>query len=269
MEMKLSDEARILVIDDEEVIHASMARVLSRAGYDVVSVFQAHDGIDRLRAEHFDLLITDLKMPEMTGIELLDELEHSDIQVPAIIVTGYPTIQTAIEAMRLGAIDYLPKPYTKRELLAPVKRALKCAQVCDPIVDSGSLPVADIDTLSTGNVVFLPSHTWARLLSDGTFEIGVEENFLRCVGETPAISSAPRRGELVYRCTSTIKITNEQGEEHDAAFPLSGVVESINSDLLSNASRLHSDVWVVRLAPNRLKTEVSDLPVRMSTIPNE
>ncbi|HQF25819.1 MAG TPA: response regulator, partial [Polyangiaceae bacterium] len=83
---------RVLVIDDEDVVHASMRKVLSRLGFGVDGVLSAREGLARLQTDSFDLIITDLMMPQMNGIELLQELRARGNTTPVLMVTGYPTI---------------------------------------------------------------------------------------------------------------------------------------------------------------------------------
>ncbi|MBL6975652.1 MAG: response regulator, partial [Deltaproteobacteria bacterium] len=119
------DEPRILVIDDEEVVLASLRKIFTRKGYHTDTFLTAREGLERLEQDGYDLVITDLMMPEMNGIELLKALRDRAMNVPTIMITGYPTISTAVKAMRLGARDYIAKPFTRKELLSPVMRALR------------------------------------------------------------------------------------------------------------------------------------------------
>jgi DNA-binding NtrC family response regulator len=80
-----------------------------------------------MEKEKFDVVITDLMMPEMNGLEILMAMQERQINIPSIMITGYPTIRTAIQAQRLGSVDYIPKPFTRAELLGPLNRALRRA----------------------------------------------------------------------------------------------------------------------------------------------
>ena len=115
----------ILVIDDEEIIHNSLGRILGRQVHQVDAVFAAHEALDRLGAKKYDLVITDLMMPDINGIQLLETMRTKGYEVPVLMITGYPTIRTALEALRLGAVDYVSKPFTRQELLGPVNRTLR------------------------------------------------------------------------------------------------------------------------------------------------
>lgn len=119
------DLARILVVDDEKVICAGCEKILREAGYQVKTTLSAKKALDILKEEPFDIVITDLKMPELNGMDLLNIIkkEHPDITV--IVITGYSTVETAVEAMKLGAFDYLPKPFTSDQVVLVVTRAVE------------------------------------------------------------------------------------------------------------------------------------------------
>src|SRR5512137_82004 len=101
---------RVLTVDDEQVVVESIRRVLTAEGYEVATATSARGGLDLLRKEQFDLLLVDIKMPEMDGIELLRAARDISPDTEVLIVTGYATIDTAVEAIKLGAFDYLEKP---------------------------------------------------------------------------------------------------------------------------------------------------------------
>lgn len=115
---------RILVIDDEDIIRTSCSRTLSPEGYEVKAVKSGFDGFKLLEEEQFDLVLTDLKMPEIDGIEILRRIKGKWPSVEVIIITGYQTVDTAVKAIKLGAFDYLEKPFTPDGLLSSVAKAL-------------------------------------------------------------------------------------------------------------------------------------------------
>jgi DNA-binding NtrC family response regulator len=114
---------RVLVVDDEAQVCRSCEKILVREGYEVVSVPDGVEAVERLRHERFDLVITDLRMAEMGGMELLESLRRDHPSVVAVAMTGYATIASAVETMKGGAFDYVPKPFTPAELSAVVRRA--------------------------------------------------------------------------------------------------------------------------------------------------
>src|SRR3954467_10110405 len=117
--------ARILVCDDQEMMRDSLASTLVREGHEVTAASDGGLALQRLSSSKFDLLITDLKMPRMTGIELLAEAKRLRPDLPVVLMTAFATVQTAVEAMKLGAYDYIQKPFDGDEIRLLVERTLE------------------------------------------------------------------------------------------------------------------------------------------------
>jgi two-component system NtrC family response regulator len=118
-------KGNILVVDDEVVICKSIQRILSPEGYEVKTALSGEEALEKISQESFDIVITDLKMPGMDGMELLAKIKEKDPEIIVIIITGYSTVQTAVQAMKMGALDYIPKPFTPEELIVVVEKALE------------------------------------------------------------------------------------------------------------------------------------------------
>jgi response regulator RpfG family c-di-GMP phosphodiesterase len=119
-----SEAARILVVDDEKVIREILAEFLTLEGYQVSSVEDGQKALEELRLRPYDLVISDLKMPRVSGLQLLEKLAEENINVLTVIMTGFGTVETAIEAMKRGAYDYILKPFKVEEVIHVVQRGL-------------------------------------------------------------------------------------------------------------------------------------------------
>ncbi len=117
------DIKKILVIDDEESLRAGAERILSRMGFDVFLAPTGQAGLDILKKEPAGIVLLDLKMPGMDGMEVLKKISSMGKHILVIVITGYATIETAIEAMKIGAYDFIPKPYEPDQLRIVVNRA--------------------------------------------------------------------------------------------------------------------------------------------------
>jgi DNA-binding NtrC family response regulator len=117
--------ARVLVVDDEKSILMLLDEALSNWGYQVTTANSASDALAALRTQVFDAALTDVRMPEMSGIELLRELKKRDESMEVVIMTGYPTIASAVEALKEGAYDYLSKPLILDELRHLMQRLME------------------------------------------------------------------------------------------------------------------------------------------------
>ncbi len=119
------DPPKVLVIDDEEIARISCQRVLKREGIQVAMAPSGREGLEMLMREPPDLVLVDLKMPEMDGVEVARRVRNYDPNIVTIIITGYATIESAVAVMKEGAYDYLPKPFTPDELIIVVRRGLE------------------------------------------------------------------------------------------------------------------------------------------------
>ncbi len=115
---------RVLVVDDEPIVNESCRRVLAHEGYEVDTTESGREGLDRACAQHFDLVITDLKMPDLDGMDLVRALRRERPNTAIVIITGYGTVPSAVEAMGLGVSDYIEKPFTPHQLAKAVHEAL-------------------------------------------------------------------------------------------------------------------------------------------------
>ena len=117
-------EAKILIVDDELVICKSCEKIFRRAGHSIIYAISGREALQILERESFDVVFTDLKMMDIGGMEVLQTIKQKHPDTVVVVITGYATISSAVETMRSGAFDYLPKPFTPSELLAVLERAL-------------------------------------------------------------------------------------------------------------------------------------------------
>jgi DNA-binding NtrC family response regulator len=117
--------SRVLVVDDEPSIRKVLQAHLARDGYAVEAASDGGDAINRLEKEPFDLVITDLKMPGVGGLELLAYVRQNHPGLPLIVITAHGTVDSAVEALKLGAYDYITKPFDLTELRASIDKALR------------------------------------------------------------------------------------------------------------------------------------------------
>ncbi len=125
MVAKPTDSARILVVDDEQVIREILSEFLTMEGYVVRSVEDGERALAELQLRPYDMVISDLKMPKLSGLQLLERITEANINVLTVIMTGFGTVETAIEAMKKGAYDYILKPFKVEEVIHVVQRGLE------------------------------------------------------------------------------------------------------------------------------------------------
>jgi DNA-binding NtrC family response regulator len=176
----------IAVVDDKELLRDSLAECLGRKGHEVSTFGSAVDAVETVSASRFDLVITDLKMPEMDGVAFLGELRKRAIDVPVILMTAYGSVPTAVEAMRYGAFDYVQKPFEGEKLILLAERAIA----------HGKLR--------------LENEALRRTLSDDRWDS-------KLVGESPVMQSVLKQIALVAASDSTVLIQGESGTGKELA----------------------------------------------------
>ena len=171
--------AKILVVDDQEMMRDSLAGTLVREGHEVVACVDGPTAVGRLQAARFDLLITDLKMPKMTGLELLADARRLRPDMPVVLMTAFATVGTAVEAMKLGAYDYIQKPFDGDEIKLLVERTLE----------------------------------HSRLIRENQALRSMTESAAPrpLIGSSPVMNEVRRKIELVARSSATVLVRGESG----------------------------------------------------------
>jgi two-component system response regulator PilR (NtrC family) len=173
-------QARILVVDDERSMRELLAIVMRREGHEVLTAEDGKTAIATLEREPIDLLISDIKMPDMSGVEVLRAAKAIDRDMLAIMVTAFASTQTAVEAMRLGACDYLSKPFDVDELKMKVREKLESR------------------TLREENVLLKRA-------------LGASHEFSNIIGRSEPMLAVFKLIQTIARTTSTVLITGESG----------------------------------------------------------
>jgi len=250
----MSDPAQVLVVDDEQVVLDSVRKNLKREGYEMHTVLSAADALDHLGAETVDVVITDLMMPGMDGLEMMGEMQRRGHQQPVVMITGYATMRTALQALRKGAFDYIAKPFTRAELQGVVSRAVRQAS------RESSLE----ETVEIGPDAYhhLGGHCWVLVQDDGSAKIGLEDTFARTVGEIEDIEM-PAAGDYVEQGSVCLRIMTKDGKTHTLWSALSGSILELNADLEGSPDLALKEPygrgWLLRIDPGNLDEELKGL----------
>ncbi len=171
---------KILIVDDEVDALDNCRRILSRLGYDCVTEHDPLRAVQRIQQEHPDLVFTDLRMPGLDGIGLLAEAKRVDPKINVVLLTAYATVQTAVASMRYGALDYLLKPYTSKDLEEVAKRAFGNAAQPKTLVPSWTGPDGKTSPSDTDGKSAL------RLILGSSQAIGDVKDLVKKVARTDA-----------------------------------------------------------------------------------
>jgi len=121
----MHDLQKILVVDDEPSICHGCKIILSESGYEVDISSSGRDGFEKIKKDSFDLVLLDIRLPDMNGLEILKKINEKKIDICVIIMTGHGTIENAVEAMKNGAFDFITKPFDEKELSKSVLKAFE------------------------------------------------------------------------------------------------------------------------------------------------
>jgi DNA-binding NtrC family response regulator len=171
---------KILVIDDERSVCVSCKRILEEEGHSVDIALSGREGLERTVGGEYDLVLLDLKMPDLGGMEVLEAIHHDRPDVIVVMITGYATIKTGVEAIKKGATDYIPKPFTPEELSSVVTRAVAEREALargEPLPD-GRIPVGALLTAETVPVTVEDLKEVKRRVREAVYE-QVERAFVR------------------------------------------------------------------------------------------
>ncbi len=123
--MAVRHHIKVLVVDDDPQVCKTVGKILQENDYQVQTFTQARQALQAVRKAPFDVGLIDIKMPDISGVELVEKIRGEDDRVAIVVMTAYPDVQTAAETMRLGARDYITKPFSEEQLLAALERIAK------------------------------------------------------------------------------------------------------------------------------------------------
>jgi len=126
------EKKKALVIDDEQIVLDSVRKILSQGDYEVDISLSGRQGLELAISRQYDIVLTDIRMPDMGGMRVLRDVKRAKPSLPVVIITGFATVKSAVQAIKLGAAEYLAKPFTPDELLKAVDSALQVAATREP-----------------------------------------------------------------------------------------------------------------------------------------
>lgn len=270
-------KARILAVDDESIILDSFRKILVFAGYSIDTVEKGSEALGLIRRNDYDFVFTDLKMPEMDGVEVTKAIKHLRPDIDVIVITGYASIETAVETIRFGAMDYVQKPFTEDELTDFVRTALIKRQAnlenqrqhTIRLIRPGTSESKSRFELNVPAGVFIsPQHTWARIEMNGIVRVGLDDLIRKIFTgidqvELPESDQEIRKGEPLF----TLKYGDYSLE---IPAPLSGKITSINSEHAEHpewlAIKPFELSWMCGIEPSNLSGELPGLKIGLDSI---
>jgi CheY-like chemotaxis protein len=270
-------KARILAVDDEEIVLSSFRKLLVLAGYAIDTVETGSEALGLIRKNDYDFVFTDLKMPGMDGVEVTKAVKHLRPDIDVIVITGYASIETAVETVKFGATAYIEKPFTEDELLDFVKTALiareanleKNMRHKIRLIRPGTRESESRFELNVPAGVFIsPQHAWAKIEPNGTVQIGLDDLVRKIFGkfdhvELPPMAQKIEKGDTLF--------TLRYGDHRlKIPSPLSGKVTSVNSEHAEHPEWLTIKPfqlsWMCGIEPSNLAAELPDLKIGRDSV---
>ena len=270
-------KARILAVDDEEIVLSSFRKILVLDGYSIDTVETGAEALGLIRKNDYDFVFTDLKMPEMDGVEVTKAVRHLRPDIDVIVITGYASIETAVETVSFGAMAYIEKPFTEDELLAFVKTALikrqdkleKNMRHKIRLIKPGTSESGSKFELNVPAGIFVSrQHAWAKILPNGLVRIGLDD-LVRKIFEKVDHVELPRAGQTVNRGDTLFSL--KYGDYSlDVPAPLCGTVIAVNTEHAEHpewlAIKPFELSWMCGIEPSDLAGELANLKIGKDSV---
>ena len=255
----MTEKFKVLVVDDELPVCKSIASALTSEEYLIDTALSGEEALELQEKKHYDAIIIDLMMPGISGLELLKKVKKNRPDTMMIMITGYPSIRTAVESIKIGAFDYIPKPFTPNEIRSIVARALTRKRVTQKKVEESrfleEMPVPE-------GIYTIPDNSWAKVEDDGSVLVGIHHMLLVTIAKITTIEF-PKVNETRYQGETCVRIIESNDRIHKLWTPVTGKITAINPKVQDDYSVLYKDPyvkgWLVQMTPTNLDGDLKNL----------
>ena len=261
----MDDKLNILVVDDEQIVLDSIRKHLRKENYNVYDALSVQEAFDKIDQLSIDIVLTDLMMPHIDGLEFMKIVKSNHPNMPVIIITGYATINTALQATQLGAFDYIAKPFSKIELKKVIQRAAELVTNIETPSENNvntDKTAKVTDKSQTGSFKTISDQSWLMVEENGIVLLGIERSLLHTVGRIQTVF-LPSKGEELRQGSVYLQIFSSDLRSHTIISPLSGTVIEINEKVLDDPETTLQDPyekgWLIRLKPSNFDYEIKML----------
>ncbi|MBI5188423.1 MAG: response regulator [Nitrospirae bacterium] len=254
----MGKKGKILVLDDDHIVTISCKRILGAEGYDIVTVDRGREAIKKIGSEEFDLLISDIGLPDIDGLTVVKESRIIQPKLDVVIITGYPTLEDAKESVRLGVFEYVEKPFTPEFMINVAKKVfVKRGWILrQSFIDEFRNYVVPLRLKYEENpVIFYKEGTWVRPIMEGLWEVGCDVRYWLLATEILCIDISEGLSTFIAG-KPFAKVTTSKGETHELIAPMTGVIKEINHQVNEDLSAFISEnlgrgwlLWLARIQP--------------------
>lgn len=248
----MEKKGKILILDDDPVVTLSCKRILGAEGYNITTVDKGEAALNKLAKEDYDLFISDVMLPDISGMEVLKEARIIKPETDVVIITGYPKLEDAKEASRLGARQYLEKPFTPDFMVNVAKKVFdKRGWILrQAFIDEFRDSVVSLKE-QDNPIIFYKEGTWARPIKGGLWEIGCDLRYWVLSGALTYVDLV--KGMDKFEAGEKFgSIYTSTGQSSDLLSPMSADLREINTkanDVMAELIKDHlSEAWLLWLA---------------------
>ncbi|MHB8838510.1 MAG: response regulator [Gemmatimonadaceae bacterium] len=263
-------KARILAVDDEAVVLDSMRKILVMAGYSIDTVERGQEALGLVQRRDYDFVFVDLRMPDMDGVEVAKAVKHLRPDVDVLVVTGYASVESAVETMKHGAMDYFQKPFTEDELTAFVDKSLirrqdrieRLTRRQVHLITPAAAAARSRHMINVPAGVFVSAaHCWLSLELNGLVRVGLDDFAQKLLGPIDGLI-LPTVGQRVEKGAPLFSITRN-ARQLTFPSPVTGVVATVHTDLSSHLEYLRMRPfelgWMCTVEPAMLPSDLQRL----------
>lgn len=253
------EQIKLLVVDDEQIVLDSIKKILRHdEKLTVTTALSVENALNLMDSFEPSIVLTDLMMPDIDGLEFLKLLKDKNHNIIVIMITGYATINTALQAMQNGAFDYLAKPFTRDELTKLIHRAVELVMAHQSVSESAETVIAEPDMGEVKKLTGIGENSWLMQQDDNSVLIGVERPFLLTIGRIQTVY-LPSKGDEVRQGSVYFQVFSADMRSLSVLSPLTGIVVEVNEKVLADPNKTlqdpYNEGWLIRIIPSYFNEE--------------
>jgi CheY-like chemotaxis protein/glycine cleavage system H lipoate-binding protein len=256
----------LLVVEDEPVVLAAIRKILEFERLSMDEALNAEIALGKLKRNSYGLIVSDLMLPRISGLDLIQIIKKDQPCVPLVVITGYATLEKALQSFKMGSFDFIPKPFDTEVFLGIIQRGLNFSRLMQRKGPGQREFIHTPDTSSmeksAGTRYCLGCHAWIKFEDEGSASIGVGETFPGMMDNLSHLEIIAS-GEEILQGKCCVKFVTKKGLVNMFWAPLSGNIKAFNGDLEKDIRLIDTDPydrgWIFRITPSQFEEEVKNL----------
>jgi CheY-like chemotaxis protein len=256
----------VLVIEDEPVVLSAIQKIFGPERLRMDEAVDSKSALSKLSQNAYRLIISDLMLPKISGHDFIQIVKEKYPAIPLIVITGYATLENAVQSFQFGSFDFIPKPFETEALLGVVKRGLKYSDRTHALRSNKPSPLPPSPPLESaatpGNMYSLGRHAWVKFVEEGAAVVGVGDTFPNMIEGLEGIEFHASNDEIVQgKCCA--QFISQSGLVNIFWAPLSGRVTASNRELENDVQLINSQPfekgWIFHVVPYNPEEELKHL----------